>query len=162
MTSASQIRRVCSLLCVLLVAAQATVAAEPAPTELARGRYLTVIAGCNDCHTPGYDRQGDKIPETAWLTGTPLGWHGPWGTTYAVNVRLYVQKMSEEAWIARWRSNEARPPMPWRSMRAMTDADLRAIYQYARHLGAAGAETPAYVPPEKQPTPPFVQFPSPP
>jgi hypothetical protein len=103
-----------------------------------------------------------KIPETDWLTGTPLGWHGPWGTTYAVNVRLYVQKMSEEAWIARWRSNEARPPMPWRSMRAMTDADLRAIYQYARHLGAAGAETPAYVPRDKQPPPPFVQFPSPP
>src|SRR5882672_998171 len=47
-----------------------------------RGSYLAVIAGCNDCHTPGYAESGGKVPESQWLTGTLLGWSGPWGTTY--------------------------------------------------------------------------------
>lgn len=37
------------------------------------------------------------------------------------------------------------PPMP--SLRAMSDADLRAIYRYVRSLGARGQPAPAYVPP---------------
>jgi len=46
------------------------------------GRYLVVISGCNDCHTDGYLMTEGKVPEENWLTGSPVGWHGPWGTTY--------------------------------------------------------------------------------
>ena len=42
---------------------------------------------------------------------------------------------------------------------AMTDADLRALYQYVRSLGVSGTAAPAYVPPDKQPKPPYVQWP---
>ena len=52
--------------------------------------------------------------------------------------------------------------MPWPALRAMTDADVKAIYAYLRYLGPAGAAAPAYVPPDKMPTLPFVQFPAPP
>ena len=62
------------------------VAAEPSDAA-ARGRYLIAIAGCNDCHTPGFAMNGGTTPEQAWLTGDPLGWQGPWGTTYAPNLR---------------------------------------------------------------------------
>lgn len=130
--------------------------------EESRGRYLAMTAGCNDCHTPGYAPLEGKVEEKLWLTGDMLGWRGPWGTTYPVNIRLYVQKMSEDEWVKRWRSAESRPPMPWFNMRAMTDRDLRALYRYAKHLGPAGNEAPAYVPPDKSPNPPFVQFPAPP
>jgi hypothetical protein len=41
----------------------------------------------------------------------------------------------------------------------MTTADLRAIYRYVRHLGAAGKPAPDYVPPDKTPAGPYVQFP---
>jgi hypothetical protein len=63
--------------------------AQQAPTlstEAARGKYVLQIAGCNDCHTPGYTASGGKVEERLWLTGDQLGWRGPWGTTYASNL----------------------------------------------------------------------------
>ena len=39
-----------------------------------RGRYLTHVAGCNDCHTPGYAAADGRVPESLWLTGDALGW----------------------------------------------------------------------------------------
>ena len=60
--------------------------------SVARGRYLIAIAGCNDCHTPNYPQSGGKTPEKDWLTGDALGWRGPWGTTYAPNLRLSIPR----------------------------------------------------------------------
>jgi mono/diheme cytochrome c family protein len=124
-----------------------------------RGRYVVTIGGCNDCHTPNYAPSGGKVPEKEWLTGDALGWRGPWGTTYPTNLRLYMQDLSEDQWVKKAKSLMARPPMPWFNVRAMTARDLRAMYRYIRHLGPAGKPAPAYVPPEKTPPPPFVQFP---
>ena len=42
-----------------------------------RGRYITKIGGCNDCHTPGFAQSAGKIPESQWLTGDALGFSGP-------------------------------------------------------------------------------------
>ena len=44
--------------------------------EAARGKYLVQIAGCNDCHTPGYATSGGKVEEKLWLTGDQL--HTRW------------------------------------------------------------------------------------
>jgi hypothetical protein len=44
----------------------------------------------------------------------------------------------------------------------MTDADVKAIYAYLKHLGPAGKPAPAYVPPDKEPAGPYVTFPAPP
>jgi hypothetical protein len=54
---------------------------------------------------------------------------------------------------------EPRPPMPWFNVRAMSDADLKAIYAYTRSLGAAGTPAPAYVPPGTKAAGPVIQFP---
>ena len=126
---------------------------------IARGRYLAIVAGCNDCHTPGYSQSAGAIPESNWLTGDSFGWRGAWGTTYAPNLRRYLAAMSQEQWIKAARTIESRPPMPWFNLRKMTDQDLKAIYQYTRSLGAAGALAPAYVPPDKTPPQPYAQFP---
>lgn len=64
-----------------------------------QGRYLVRIAGCNDCHTSGYAQNGGKVPEDQWLTGDQLGWRGPWGTTYPINLRLHMQNISEAQWV---------------------------------------------------------------
>ncbi|HXG02999.1 MAG TPA: c-type cytochrome [Candidatus Binatia bacterium] len=127
-----------------------------------RGRYLVKIAGCNDCHTPGYAERAGDVPEERWLVGDTLGWRGPWGTTYAANLRLYLNGMTEAQWLAAARALRSRPPMPWFALRDMTDEDLRAIYRYVRALGPAGTPAPAYVPPDRTPAPPYVQFPAPP
>jgi mono/diheme cytochrome c family protein len=129
--------------------------------EAERGRYLVQIAGCNDCHTEGYAVTNGKIEESKWLTGDALGWRGPWGTTYSANLRLTAASTSAEEFVVLSRS-PLRPPMPFFNLRAMTDADVKAIYAYLRHLGPAGKPAPAYVPPDKTPAGPFVLFPAPP
>ncbi len=130
-------------------------------TDIERGLYLVHISGCNDCHTPGYPESNGRTGEKLWLTGSPLGWSGPWGTTYASNLRLLLQNLTEAQWLRHAR-NEWRPPMPWFNLKAMRDDDLKAIYHYIRHLGPAGTPAPAYVPPDQEPKMPFVRFPAPP
>jgi len=129
---------------------------------LERGRYLAVIAGCNDCHTAGYLLSEGKVAEKEWLTGDRLGWNGPWGTTYAPNLRLFMANMTEEQWFRLAKNVRLRPPMPWYALNMMTDRDLRAIYRLTRHLGPAGEPAPAFVPPGKTPEGPYVIFPQPP
>jgi mono/diheme cytochrome c family protein len=129
---------------------------------VSRGKYVVVIGGCNDCHTANYAMTEGKVPEKEWLRGDILGWKGPWGTTYPVNLRNYMDKLTEAQWVAKAKTLQARPPMPAVNVRQMTDQDLRAVYHYVKSLGPGGNEAPAYVPPDKTPNPPFVTFPSPP
>ena len=130
--------------------------------DFSRGKYLVEIGSCNDCHTPGYAASGGKVPEKDWLVGDQLGWRGPWGTTYPPNLRLFMQTLSEAQWAKFAKTSELRPPMPSPALHSMTDSDLRALYRYIRHLGPAGKDAPAYLSPDKEPKPPFVQFPGPP
>jgi mono/diheme cytochrome c family protein len=140
---------------VAIAAAPKTHAAD----EVQRGKYIVRTAGCNDCHTPGYVETAGKVAEEKWLVGSPLGWRGPWGTTYASNLRLSVWSMSEDKWAKHARM-ERRPPMPWFNVRDMSERDVRAIYRYIRSLGPAGDPAPAWVPPERAPGGPYVQFPA--
>ena len=127
--------------------------------QIERGRYIVEIGGCNDCHTAGYGESGGKTPEADWLKGDTLGFRGPWGTTYPTNLRISMGKMTEDQWLKYAKSLMTRPPMPWFNVRAMTDADLRAMYQYVKSLGVSGTAAPAFLPPGKAPQPPFIQWP---
>ena len=151
-----------SLPAALSLFASASVLAAPAgqaADQVDRGRYLVRIAGCNDCHTPGYPARNGQVEVKLWLTGDAVGWAGPWGTTYATNLRLLLAGMTERQWIQYARRMEPRPPMPWFNVRAMSDADLKAIYAFTRSLGPAGQPAPAYVPPGQKAEGPVVQFP---
>jgi len=130
--------------------------------QVKRGRYLSRIAGCNDCHTPGYLLSEGKVDEKLWLTGDKFGWRGPWGTTYAANLRLFVGAMTQTQWLTTARTLKTRPPMPWFNLNTMKEEDLKAIYQFIRYLGPAGEAAPAYVPPDQEPKTPYALFPSPP
>lgn len=129
------------------------------PGSIERGRYLARTAGCNDCHTPGYPQSGGTVPEKDWLTGDKVGWSGPWGTTYAPNLRMSLAKMTEQQWLEYARKTQLRPPMPWFALRDMTNDDLKAIYKFVKHLGPGGEAAPAFVPPGKTPAGPLVKFP---
>jgi mono/diheme cytochrome c family protein len=148
-----------SLLLSLIAFAGAAPAAETASDQqvLERGRYLAVTSGCNDCHTPEYMQTDGNVPEPAWFTGSPVGFQGPWGTSYPVNLRLHVQNITEAQWVERAR-RPMRPPMPWFNLRDMDDGDLVAIYRYLRALGPAGEPAPAAAAPGVAVTTPYFDF----
>jgi mono/diheme cytochrome c family protein len=131
----------------------------PGGRTIERGEYLVMITGCHDCHTPNFLVNGGKTPEKDYLIGGTLGWHGPWGTTYPANLRRYFQDLTEDQWVEVAKEVQRRPPMPYFSLNAMAEADVRSIYKYIRSLGAAGAPVPAFLPPGKEPPQPYVQFP---
>lgn len=123
------------------------------------GEYLVRITGCNDCHTPGYIETQGKTPVEKWLTGTSIGWYGPWGTTYPINLRLLVQGLNEKQWLEVSRNVKSRPPMPWWALVDMKDKDLIDMYLFIKHLGPAGEAALAYIPPDKKPKEPYISFP---
>jgi hypothetical protein len=127
-----------------------------------RGHYLARAFGCNDCHTPGYLLSEGKVSEEHWLSGDNFGWRGPWGTTYASNLRLFMANISEDEWVATAQTLKRRPPMPWFNVNKMHEEDLRALYHFIRSFKELGELAPAYVPPDIEPSPPYATFPSPP
>src|SRR5262245_45512536 len=129
------------------------------PSAIERGRYLVVIGHCNNCHTAGYTAASGKIPEDRWLMGNPIGWRSKKGTTYAINLRLYVHNLSEEGWIHVARTAQSRAPMPWWSLRDTNDDDLRAMYRYIRSLTPLGEPAPSFLPPDQVPPRPYQQLP---
>ena len=129
---------------------------------LARGDYLVRIAGCNDCHTPAYGERGGNVPKEEWLTGSPVGFHGPWGTTYPANLRLKAADIDEAGWMEYTANLHTRPLMPDYSVRDMTADDRLALYRFLRALGPAGTKAPGFLPPGQRPAPPYLQLVLPP
>lgn len=132
----------------------------PAVTDadlVGRGQYLVEIASCHDCHTPAFNERKGQVPREEWLTGSaPLGYHGPWGTTYATNLRLRMQELDEAQWLEYSAHLHTRPMMPDMAVRAMTEQDRRAIYRYINSLGAAGSRAPDALPPGQPPPQPYL------
>lgn len=148
-------------------AAAAPATAETAPvaehitaaSTVDAGRYLVKIGGCNDCHTPGFAMTGGASPtESEWLTGDGVGFSGPWGVSYPANLRLSFQNMDEAQFIEMSRAGQGRPPMPWPSLQAMSDKDLKAIYAYIKSLGPKGEMAPAALSPGVAPDRPHIPF----
>lgn len=166
---ASTVAGVTATAAVAAIAAVATAVALSAPSgtlqaaqddaSISHGRYVVKTAGCNDCHTPGYAAAEGQVDEKLWLIGDSVGWTGPWGTTYATNLRLYLDQHTEDSWLKAARAFRPRPPMPWFNVHAMNDRDLRSLYRYVRSLGPAGQPAPAYLPPGRVPAGPAIRFP---
>ena len=77
-----------------------------------------------------------------------MGFAGPWGTTFAKNLRLTVKDMSEDDWVAFSDTFQTAPPMPWFNVHAFTDVETRSLYQYIKSLpGDLGEQAPVALPP---------------
>lgn len=120
------------------------------------GKYIVQIAGCHDCHTPGWmETGGQGVAEEKYLTGLHVGFRGPWGTTYGSNLRAFAKTFVEDDFVKVLRSRNSRPPMPWSAIHAMSDGDLRAVYKYLKSLSPTGDAAPAFVPPGVEPKTPY-------
>jgi mono/diheme cytochrome c family protein len=133
-------------------------AAQAAAPSVEYGKTVSIIGGCHDCHTADYGLKGGVInPDTA-LKGNPVGYQGPWGTTYAPNLRLVVAKMNEDDWVKYLKTFTARPPMPFYNVHALDETQTRSLYMYIASLGAPGDPAPDFVPPGQEPKFPYVVF----
>ena len=145
------------LLTILLTLASPFLWADVKPSA-ERGRYVTRIAGCNDCHTPMYMPKNGEVALDQWMIGVPIGWKGPWGTTYASNVREKAFSMTEDAWVVYLKNLKARPPMPFFAVNEMNEVDSRSLYRFLKSLGKNDQKIPAPLPPGKNPETPFFDF----
>ena len=138
---------------VLAAAATATAAAAAAyavwsgvgaqEAQVARGKYLVQLAGCTDCHTPGY-RLG-KPDMARFLGGSDVGFE-------MAGVGIFVPPNltpDNSTGLGRWTSDEIvtaiqtgvrpdgrilAPMMPWRAYAGLTKSDAAAMVEYLRSL----------------------------
>jgi mono/diheme cytochrome c family protein len=123
--------------------------------KVERGLYLTTIMGCNDCHTPGTFYGSPDFGRK--LSGSELGWVGPWGTTYARNLTPHAEtgigKWSEDDIVKTIRTGqradgtEVLPPMPWPMYTNLTDEDAYSIAAYLKSLPEVMHKVPDKLPP---------------
>jgi mono/diheme cytochrome c family protein len=129
-----------------LLLSVAGAAAQEASVEL--GEHIAIIGGCHDCHTVGYNESAGQVDPEAALKGNPVGFEGPWGTTFAKNLRLALKDMSEDEWLQFSDTFKTAPPMPWYNVHALTDVEARSLYQYIKSLpGDLGEPAPEALPP---------------
>lgn len=145
------------------LAQSATAASQPhlaAADAVSAGRYLVSYGSCNECHTPGYSQSKGNVPEADRLTGSAVGFEGPWGVTYPTNLRLLLANMTESGWVQFIKNvgPAVRPPMPWYNLQRLSESDQRAIYAYIHSLGPAGKAVPGDVPPGGTATTPVILF----
>ena len=147
-----------ALFSLVLISCAKQAAGPPVMTEaeeIAHGRYLVTVLGCHDCHTPGYFY---GAPDTARaLSGSELGWKGPWGISYARNLTPELQTgigaWSESDIITAVRTGKRPdgrmllPPMPWPDLAALTDEDAAAVAKYLKTLRPVTHQVPDIVPP---------------
>jgi mono/diheme cytochrome c family protein len=130
-------------------------------SQIDRGKYLVTIAGCNDCHTPGYFF--GKPEMSHFLGGSEVGFeipglgvfHGPnltpdkdtglgsW-TVDQISTALQTGKRPD--------GRELAPIMPWRAFANFTKDDVTAIALFLKSIPAVKNKVPGPFGPTEQPT----------
>jgi mono/diheme cytochrome c family protein len=166
-TSTTQLRarpELVAVSVVLLLAAPFPGAAKADDAQIERGRYLTQIAGCTDCHTPGHFLGNPDMPR--FLGGSDVGFEAPGvGIVYGPNLtpddQTGLGTWSADQIVAAIRTGmtpEGRglvPVMPWPNLAALTDGDAYAIAAYLQSLDPVSNDVPGPIP-EGEPAPSFV------
>lgn len=150
-----------SSLVLALVAACVAGPARADEAQIARGRYLVGIAGCGDCHTPGYFL--GKPDFGRFLGGSEVGFDVPGlGTFYGPNLTP-----DRETGLGTWTTAEIvqavtagirpdgrvlAPVMPWRGYSQMTAEDAVAVALYVQSLPPVTSQVPGPFGPEEPAT----------
>jgi mono/diheme cytochrome c family protein len=146
-------------------------AAAPKPDPVVRGRYLVTIMSCNDCHTPGtFYGAPDTLRR---LSGSELGWAGPWGVVHARNLTpdsaTGIGSWTKEQIVRALRTGntpsgaQLAPIMPWQNYGSILDEDdAMAIASYLKSLPPVTHKNLDRTPPGQKPAGAIIGFPPPP
>jgi len=136
-------------------------AAQAADKQVARGKYLVTIGGCNDCHTPGHFL--GKEDTTRVLGGSDVGFEIP-GLGVFVGPNLTPDK---DTGLGGWSAKQIvtaiqtgvlpdgrqlAPIMPWRAFASYTKRDAYAVAAYLKSLPAVKNKVPGPFGPSEAPT----------
>lgn len=134
--------------------------ADAADPAIKRGEYLVSIAGCNDCHTPGYFL--GKPDMARYLGGSDVGFELPGlGVFHGPNLTP-----DKETGLGTWTNAQIitalqtgvrpdgrvlAPIMPWHAFAQLTKEDVNAVVAFLRSiptvknkvLGPFGPDEPA-------------------
>src|SRR5579862_3059482 len=121
--------------------AKAKMPAEEA--QVNRGKYLVGLAGCNDCHTPGYFFGKPDMPR--FLGGSEVGFEIPGlGVFHGPNLTP-----DKETGLGNWTGEqivtalqtgkrpdgrELAPIMPWRAFAGLSKPDVQAIVAFLQSV----------------------------
>jgi mono/diheme cytochrome c family protein len=144
----------------MLVTLPSTPAAA-ADKQVAHGKYLVGIAGCNDCHTPGYFF--GKPEMTRFLGGSEVGFeipglgvfHGPNLTPDRETGLGTWSPAQMAAAITKGVRPDGRilaPIMPWHAFASLTPDDTRAIVAYLQSLPPVKNKVPGPFGPDEKAT----------
>jgi mono/diheme cytochrome c family protein len=135
--------------------------AKAADKQVVRGKYLVGIAGCNDCHTPGYFF--GKPDMTRFLSGSEVGFempglgvfHGP-NLTPDRDTGLGIWTAAQIATaITKGVRPDGRilaPIMPSHAFASLSPADTRAIVAYLQSLPPVKNKVPGPFGPDEKAT----------
>ena len=148
-----------------------TEATTAAVDPVVRGRYLVSIMSCNDCHTPGYFYGAPDT--TRRLSGSDIGWIGPWGVVHARNLTpdsaTGIGTWTKEQIVHALRSgntpdgSQLAPIMPWMNYSSILDeGDAMAIAAYLKSLPPIVHKNLDRQPPGQKPAGATIGFPPPP
>jgi len=132
-----------------------------AQDPVARGKYLAVIGGCTDCHTPGYFF--GKPDAKRYLGGSEVGFEIPGlGVFHGPNLTP-----DKETGLGNWSSAEIvaalqtgvrpdrrvlAPIMPWKALAQLTKDDAMAIAAYLKSVPPVKNKVPGPFGPTEKPT----------
>jgi mono/diheme cytochrome c family protein len=149
MTIRTMLGRALATVALLAVPLAAAGAADPA--AVARGKYLVAIAGCHDCHTPGYFL--GKPDMARYLGGSEVGFELPGlGVFHGPNLTP-----DKETGLGDWTDAQIlaalqkgvrpdgrvlAPIMPWHAFAQLTAQDAASIVAFLRSLPSVSNKVP--------------------
>jgi mono/diheme cytochrome c family protein len=131
------------------------------PALINRGAYLTTVAGCGDCHTPGHFF--GKPDAARLLGGSEVGFEIPglgffYGSNLTPDRETGLGRWSEADIIKAIRTGvrpDGRilaPAMPVQNFAKLTDEDARAIAAYLKSLKPVSNKVPGPFGAQEKPT----------
>ncbi len=138
-----------------------SIAASAADSQIERGKYLVILGGCSDCHTPGYFL--GKPDMSRFLGGSDVGFTIP-GLGAFVGRNLTPDK---DTGLGNWTTEQIitafttavrpdgrrlAPIMPSDALSHLTPEDAQAIAAYLKSLPPVRNEVPGPFGPNEKPS----------